>query len=170
MEVWKSIKGYDGIYEVSNMGRVRSYMKKDGWAGYKVTDTPHLMSTIPNGNGYMYVTLSKGCKRENKYIHRLVAEAFIGDIPQGYVINHIDYDKANNQVGNLEIVTQRQNVGYSRHKMCKPRKRDANAYICYRERNNVYEVTVRKKYLGKFKTLEEARSARDAYIEEINYY
>ena len=94
MEVWKSIKGYDDIYEVSNMGRVRSYMKKDGWAGYKVTDTPHLMSTIPNGNGYMYVTLSKGCKRENKYIHRLVAEAFIGDIPQGYVINHIDYDKS----------------------------------------------------------------------------
>lgn len=170
MEVWKSIKGYEGIYEVSNMGRIRTYRKKDGWVGYKATDTPRLMSVISHGNGYLYVTLSKDSKTENRYVHRLVAEAFIGAIPQGHVINHLDYDKTNNCADNLEIVTQKENVGHSRSKMCKPRKRNANAYICFRKRINKYEVTVRRKYLGHFETLEEARSVRDAYIKEINYY
>lgn len=169
-EEWKDIRGYEGIYQVSDKGRVRSFRVKDGYVGFKLSDTPKLISLIPNGNGYLYVSLVKDGKRTNHYVHRMVAEAFIGPIPKGHVINHIDYDKANNSAENLEIVTQKDNVLYSAHKMRRPKKRTGDYYIRYREKNNSYEVTVRLRHVGTYKTIEEARKARDEYINKINYY
>lgn len=169
-EAWKDVDGYEGIYQVSNLGRIRTFRVKDGYVGFKLSDTPKLMSLIPNGNGYLYVTFVKDGKRSNHYVHRTVAQAFIGKIPKGYVINHIDYDKTNNHVENLEIVTQKKNVQHSIDRMRKPRARTGDYYIRYREKNRSYEVTVKLKTVGSFKTIEEARKARDEYIEKINYY
>ena len=169
MEEWKYIKGYEGIYQISNKGRVRTFRVKDGFVGFRICDSPRIMATIPKDNGYRYVTLMKDGKKHNKYVHRLVAEAFIGEIPEGYVINHIDFDKSNNIVTNLEIVTQKQNVLHSKHKMKHPRNISEYKYICLRA-GNKFEVTVNKKYLGRFATLDEAKSVRDAYIKKINYY
>lgn len=169
MEEWKDIKGYEGIYQVSNLGRVRTYRAKDGWVGYRLSEEPKLMSAVSHGDGYVYVTLVGDEGKHNRFIHRLVAEAFIGDIPAGYVINHIDHNKSNNAVTNLEIVTQKQNVNHSKERMKHPKNMGKDKYIFLRS-NGKYEVTVKRKYLGQFKTLEEARSARDAYIHEINYY
>lgn len=170
MEEWKDIKGFDGVYQVSNMGRVRTYRAKDGWVGYKLTEEPRIMSLVSHGNGYVYITLVIDGKKQNKYVHRLVAEAFIGDIPKGYVINHIDHNKNNNAVSNLEIITQKQNVDYSKELMKHPKTMSENKCICIRKRGKPYEVTVNKKYLGRYNTIEEARSVRDAYIKEVNYY
>ena len=170
MEEWKDIKGYEGIYQVSNTGRVRSFLKKDGLVGYRLSDTPKERALIEHGNGYIYVTLSKDGRNANHYVHRLVAEAFIGDIPKGCVINHIDYNKSNNCSDNLEITTQKGNVIHSVEKMRKPRKGGENRYIRYRSQYGYYEVTVNRKYLGCYKSIEEARKVRDQYIDEINYY
>ena len=170
MEEWRDINDYGGIYQVSNVGRVRSFLKKDGFVGYGISDTPKIMSIIKKDNGYRYVTLSKDKSTQNHYVHRLVAEAFIGEIPIGSVVNHIDENKANNDVSNLEIITQLENIRYSAHKMRKPRKSDDDRYICYRQSCDRYEVTVNRKYLGHYKTIEEARKVRDEYIEKINYY
>ena len=170
MEEWKDIKGFEGIYQVSNKGRVRTFRTKDGWVGFKITDTPKVMSTISHGNGYVYVTLVKDGKHYNKYVHRLVAESFIGDISKGMVVNHLDYDRSKNCADNLEIITQKENTLYSKAKMSKPKTRNDNSYIRLRENVNMYEVTVNRQYLGIYRTLEEARSVRDAYIKEINYY
>ena len=170
MRIWKDIKGYEGIYQVSNDGCVRTFLKKDGLVGYKLCDKPKMMAIINKDNGYKYVTLSKNGKRHNHYVHRLVAEAFMGDIPNGYVINHLDYDRTNNNVENLEITTQLGNIDHSRTRMQTPRPSGADYYICYREKQNNYEVTVCRKYLGRYATLEEARKARDEYIEKIHYY
>lgn len=153
-EEWRDIKGYEGKYQISNLGRVRSiriraYTEKD--------------------NGYRYVTLNKNGANHNFFIHRLVAEAFLGEIPSGYVVNHIDYDRANNCLDNLEIITQKENVWHSIHRMRKPRKeKNPDRYIRYRKGS--YEVTVNREYLGRYKTIEEARKVRDEYIEKINYY
>ena len=138
------------------------------WDDFVKTEKSRPRSLISHGNGYMYVTLCKNGVRKNHYIHRLVAEAFIGEIKDGYVINHLDYDRSNNRVENLEIVSQKDNVDYSKHKMKKPVIRKGNYYIC--DRGTRYEVYVKKKYLGSYKTIEEARTARNEYINKINYY
>lgn len=167
-EEWRDVADYEGIYQVSNLGRVRTFRRKSGFVGFELSDEPRPMSLIPHGNGYLYVSLRKGDKRKNYYVHRLVARAFIGEIPDGYVVNHLDYNRSNNSADNLEIVTQRENVEHSKWKTQLPRRSRENYYIC--DRGHKYEVYVKLKYLGSFKTLDEARAARDEYISRINYY
>lgn len=97
MEIWKDIKGYEGKYQVSNLGNVR---------GKKV------LSPKINKNGYKEVSLYNG-KQKSFYIHRLVAEAFIPNgnkLPQ---VNHINGDKTNNCVDNLEWISNYDNIQHS---------------------------------------------------------
>ena len=95
-EEWKWIKGYEGIYQISNHGRLKSFRESEG--GY--------ILSIKNKNGwYLTVNLFDGeGQRKTKRIHVLVAEAFIGEIPRGYQVHHKDGDKQNNTVGNLAII------------------------------------------------------------------
>ena len=91
-EIWKDIKNYEGLYQVSNMGRVKN--KKN------CTINPEL-----NKNGYKYIPLYKENKRRRELLHRIVATAFIenpNSLPQ---VNHIDGNKQNNNVDNLEWCT-----------------------------------------------------------------
>lgn len=92
----KQIEGYDPVYFIS----------KDG----SVYRENHKMSPVNNGTGYYHVKLRKDKKRYVKYVHRLVWETFNGRIPEGYEINHIDHDKSNNSLDNLELVTHSQNI------------------------------------------------------------
>lgn len=92
MELWKDIKGYEGLYQVSNLGRV----KRDG----------KLLNLNTNTYGYKHITLSKCNVQKTVLVHKLVAMAFI-DNPLGMPqINHKDGNKNNNSVSNLEWVTQ----------------------------------------------------------------
>jgi NADH:ubiquinone oxidoreductase subunit len=96
-EVWKPIKGYEGLYEVSNLGRVR----KRVWKEVKGTDFC---------NGYRRVNLNKDGEQKSMLVHRLVAEAFIPN-PEGYpIINHIDECPSNNHADNLEWCDQKHNM------------------------------------------------------------
>ena len=106
-EVWKPVVGYVGQYEVSNMGNVRSVDRIDNYGRHK---TGKMLKPIVHRDGYLQVALSKYCKPKRKGIHNLVMEAFIGVRPQGYEVNHIDEDKTNNKLENLEYVTHQQNV------------------------------------------------------------
>jgi hypothetical protein len=102
MEHWKDIVGYEGRYQVSDLGRVRSL--KFG--------KEHVMKGRPNTNGYLYVALFKDGKARNCSIHRLVAEAFIPN-PCGLpCINHKDENHANNVVGNIEWCDAKYNCNY----------------------------------------------------------
>lgn len=100
-ENWLKIKSYKG-YEVSDLGRVRSL--KNG----KV----RVLKPQDNGIGYLQVVLCKNGKRKSFYIHRLVYETFIGPIPKGMVVNHLNEDKRDNRLVNLEVTTQKQNCNY----------------------------------------------------------
>ena len=105
-EIWATIKGYEGLYEVSNHGNVRSL--KYGKIRY--------LKPANNGNGYYFVNLSKNGIVKSFKVHRLVANAFIDNplnLPQ---INHIDEDKTNNKVENLEWCNGRYNTRYSQSK------------------------------------------------------
>jgi hypothetical protein len=101
-EIWKDIKEYEGKYQVSNLGNVRSL-------NYNKTNTVKLLKTYTNKNKYVYVTLGQN----NTYrVHRLVAEAFIPNPDNLPYINHKDENPSNNHVDNLEWCTQKYNVNY----------------------------------------------------------
>lgn len=128
MEVWKDINGYEGYYQVSSYGRVKSLdcIKeiKSPHGGYmNKRFKGRVLSPNDNGNGYLSVQLFKG---KRKYIHRLVANAFL-DNPSNYKeINHKDRNTKNNDVKNLEWCTRKYNVNYDNAKirMSETRKRN----------------------------------------------
>lgn len=169
-EIWKDIEGYKNFYQVSNKGRVKALKK---WDVNKrdYSNKEHLLNPTDNGNGYLIVGLKKRATRKNYYVHRLVAEAFIKN-PNNYpVVNHIDRDKRNNNAENLEWCTQQENVLHSVEFMRKPRRvvtsNTGEKYICFKKNRNRFEVCVKKKYCGVFKSLEEAIKARNDALEGI---
>ena len=112
-EIWKDIFGYEGFYKVSNLGRVKRLVD---WRGndYNARYVPHPKIVLPylDRNGYERICLSMQGKDKHYRIHQLVAKAFIPN-PNNYPqINHIDEDKTNNRVDNLEWCTQAYNNKY----------------------------------------------------------
>lgn len=123
MEIWRNVNGYEGLYEVSNLGRVRSLdrivFRKDG---RETTFYGKIMSSRSTTTSkYIYVDLCKDGIRKHYTVHSLVARAFIGDYKRPYEVNHIDGDITNNSVDNLEIVTHLENI---QHSIRYGRKRD----------------------------------------------
>lgn len=109
-EEWRPVVGYEGTYEVSDLGRVRSVPRFDSIGRIRA---PRIKQTSIS-NGYPYALLCKNAKQRAIRVHVLVAAAFIGPRPSGLVINHIDHDKTNNRVENLEYVTQLENMRAAR--------------------------------------------------------
>lgn len=103
MEIWKDIKGYEGLYQVSNCGRVKSFKRKK--------EQGEVVGGFLAYGNYPAVQLSiKGQRYKNFSIHRLVAAAFIDNPDQKEQVNHIDGDKTNNHADNLEWVTGSENA------------------------------------------------------------
>ena len=104
-EIWKDIDGFQGRYQISNLGNVMSL-------NYNNTGKSKLLKPMPNQKGYLSVALSKNNHRTMKQIHRLVAEAFIpnpDNLPQ---VNHIDENPKNNMLSNLEWCDAKYNNNY----------------------------------------------------------
>jgi len=110
LEVWKDIKDYEGIYQVSNFGNVKSLDREVApnnrvpyWRKGKIC------KQSKSNLGYMTVGFTVNNIKVNKYVHRLVAEAFITNMNDYPQVNHIDCDKTNNRMYNLEWCTNSQN-------------------------------------------------------------
>lgn len=113
-EIWKDIKGYEGVYQVSNLGRVKSLPRLHKFAhGYYMTKEKILSPRIcGKQREYLAVALQIDGKTKQYKVHRLVAIAFIPN-PYGYnEINHKDENKGNNKMDNLEWCTRSYNVNY----------------------------------------------------------
>lgn len=109
-EEWRAIESYEGLYEVSSLGRVRSIKKKHSYP----KDRSGILSPSKRAQGYERVILCKDGKIKAFSVHRLVAVAFLGK-PKNkrLVVNHIDENPSNNEANNLEWVTPRQNLEHS---------------------------------------------------------
>ena len=120
MEIWKDIKGYEGLYQVSNEGRVKALSRvvKSRWGTPKPLKEKEICEIV-DSLGYSRLSLSKDGKVKAHKIHRLVAEAFL--VGEGH-INHIDGNKQNNDVSNLEFCTQRENNIHAQETGLKPSK------------------------------------------------
>ena len=166
-EDWKDISGYEGKYQVSNKGRVKSIL----FINNQTVKKQDKIMKQQLRNNYLIINLSKNGKRKQYSRHRLVAQEFIKN-PNNYnIVNHKDYNTQNNNVNNLEWCTQKQNII---HSVCHMkgkvhiRTRKELYGITYRKKYSNYEVTIKRKYYGKYKTLEEAKKKRDEVLNELN--
>ena len=107
LEQWRDIVGYEGWYQVSNMGRVRRARTGPG------TYVGRILRPRVHTGGYYQVSLCKNGKVSNNYIHVLVLKAFVVPCPENYECNHRNGKKQDNRVSNLEWVTHTENINHS---------------------------------------------------------
>ena len=103
-EVWKDIKGYEKLYQVSNLGNIKTL-------DYNHTKKEHLLKPILQQDGYYAVNLMKNGKRKRVRVNRLVAIAFLGD--SDLFVNHINGNKLDNRVDNLEWCSAKENTQHA---------------------------------------------------------
>jgi len=161
-EIWESVVGYEGYYEVSSLGRLKSIMHG---AGRRIG----VLKPSISSSGYYTCVLYKDFKKRTISMHTIIAMAFLGHRREGhkFEIDHIDGDKKNNRVDNLRILTTRENTTeYQKRNKSKSSKyigvskdpeSDCWKAIIYTEKRN--------KYIGRFKTEIEAS---EAYQKELS--
>ena len=120
---WKEIKGYEGKYIVSNYGEVISLPRlKQNNTEEQYVEPKELLRYVNPKNGYVYVYLCNNGRNKNARLHRLVAETFIPNPENKPQVNHIDGDKTNNKINNLEWCNQSENEKHAyRTGLAKPR-------------------------------------------------
>jgi DNA-binding transcriptional regulator YiaG len=109
MTIWRSVPGYAGIYDISDDGQIARIATH----GIEPKKILRLLKPHKKPNGYLATDLQVGQERYRSYVHRLVYRAFRGEIPIGLEINHLDGDKSNNNLSNLELVTRSANMTHS---------------------------------------------------------
>lgn len=171
-EKWKPIIGYEGYYDVSNLGRIRSLTRQCGLTprGYKRTIKGQILHPTDNGHGYLIVSLKRNGSRKNIYLHRAVASAFIDNTYHLSIVNHKDFNTKNNQVDNLEWCSQKQNIVYSAERMkhCKSKSKPTNTgykYI-YQLKSNKFRLSIKGSIDRSFNNLNDAIRKRDEIIEK----
>lgn len=116
MEIWKSITGYEGLYQVSNLGNVKSLERqhRSGFNGNGITKRKErLLKKVKDKDGYLCVSLSKESKVKTMKVHRLVALAFVPNPDNKNQVNHKDALKYNNIYSNLEWNTNKENINHA---------------------------------------------------------
>lgn len=157
-EIWKDIPEYEGLYQVSNLGRVKSFK----WNKEKI------LSPSKNSRGYLQLQIHKNSKGKSVKVHQLIAIAFLGhNFKNKLVVDHINNNPLDNRVENLQIVSQRFNSA-------KNRNGKTSKYIGVSWSNSrqrwVCQIQINKKNisLGQFKSEYEAHLAYQSKLKEIN--
>lgn len=158
MEEFRDISGYDGMYQVSNLGRVKSFMR----------GKEYIFKGGINSRGYKHVSLTKNGGTKTKKVHQLVAMAFLNHKPCGMelVVDHINDDKLDNRLDNLQIVTSRFNI-------CKTQGRYTSKYkgVSYKKSMGKFQayINVNNKiiHLGTFTNEKEASNYYENAVKAI---
>lgn len=142
-EEWRDVVGYEGLYQVSNLGRIKSLDRYVEYPNYIKRINGRIMSQQDNSKGYLMVNLSLNGFTKKLYVHRLVAEAFIPNLANKVEVNHIDLNKKNNIISNLEWCTKKENMRHAHE----------NGAIKY---TKVYQYSINGEYEQEFNSLLDA--------------
>ena len=177
-EIWKEVKDFEGYYEVSNLGKVRRCFAEKA-----------LKEQISN-RGYCRVCLCRDNVKKSISVHKIVANAFIENPENKKTVNHINFDKSNNHVSNLEWMTIKENINHARdngvykssdlrQRYVKRKHKDNskctsnNVGISYRSKENYHRYVARIHYNGKRINLGSYKNELDAvnaYQQKIKEY
>lgn len=168
-EIWKDIKGFEGCYQVSNLGNVRSLTRKvNTFNGMRTTKGKVLKPLKTNAN-YFKVDLKQNQKHNYASIHRLVAKAFIPNTNNYPCINHKDNNPANNRVDNLEWCTQSYNVQYAyKYGNAKPTSGCFKKGNIPHNRRKINQYTKNNEFIRTFISIKEAASSVSTVPSNIN--
>ena len=154
-EIWKDIEGYEGIYQVSNLGRLRSldryYTKPHPRNGVQTRylKKGQIVKTFVGRNGYVGAVLKFERKQKNFMMHRLVAKAFVPGYFDGADVNHKDCNRQNNRADNLEWMTRRDNLMYA----------DAMDKIHAKQRKPIIQMTLEGEFIREWPSMHSAHLA-----------
>ena len=170
-EIWKDIEGYDGYYQISNLGRVKSLgrLMCRGYVFRMCKDT--IRKITVKKDGYAEINLSIENKSTHFRVHRLVALTFINNPKNKSEVNHINSNRLDNNVTNLEWTSKSENQC---HANINRKKTSIYVGVCYGKRGNKYywessiQINNKKIYLGIYNTEEEAYQARCEYEKNNN--
>ena len=167
-EIWKDVKGFEGYYQVSNMGRVRSV---DRGVAYSNGTIHHHKSRIlkgsPNYQGYLQVNLLRGGKAKHISIHRLVALHFVDGYADGLQINHKDENKLNNIADNLEWCTEDYNQKYGTGRLRRTESYKRGEYVKRCKVLVVYKDGVKIGEYNGYKEVGDALGFTVDYVSQI---
>lgn len=169
-EIWKDIPDYEGYYQVSNLGRVKSLERKciaNSYGGIKLKKEKILSPSF--NKGYLYVVLYFNRNKKTKSIHQLVAMAFLGHTPCGYkiVVDHINNIKTDNRIENLQLISNRENSS-------KDKKNMYSKYtgVSWDKSKNKWKAQIRingeSKHLGIFENEIDASNAYNKILKTID--
>jgi hypothetical protein len=168
-EIWKNILGYEDIYEISSFGNIRSVdriiLNKGKYPFFKKGKTINKRISTSN---YYIVTLCKNGAVKTFEVHKLIAIAFLNHIPNGYntVVDHIDNNSLNNNLNNLQIITQRKNTSKD-----KANKTSKYTGVYFRKSTGKYEsqimINKKIKHLGTFSNEIDASIAYEKQLDLI---
>lgn len=173
MEIWKDIPEYNGIYQVSSIGRVRTikrtFIRSNG---SPFTQKEKIKNVFIGRDGYIRVSLSKESKTYTKLVHQLIAMAFLNHKPNGHnlVVDHIDYNKLNNQIDNLQLITNRENCTKD---MFRHNYTSDEIGVTLHKNSGKWHARIRKSkgkgiYLGSFDCEKEASKYYKMALDSIN--
>lgn len=161
VEIWKPVRDFEDLYEVSNLARVRSTeitqerISKNGYF-YIYHRRMKLLSYFTTNKGYIAVHLYKDSKQFNKSLHRLVAEAFVPNPDNLPEINHKDENKANNLPSNLEWSSRSYNINYG----------TGNERRVRTTSHSIEQLTLDGKHIAYYKSLSEAERMSNGKISK----
>lgn len=148
IETWKDVKGFEGKYQVSNFGNVRSIPRKVKGTNGKIQNRKGVLKKFrKDKNGYLTVNFYTRKGNRSKKVHRLVAETFIENTNNHKEVNHIDGDKINNHVKNLEWTDRQGNINHSVKKgLVLKGEKCPGAKLTNQQADEIRELYATKKY------------------------